>query len=100
MLSRVRLFATPWIVDYQAPPSWDFLGVSPGLPGIVCFCLSHGLTINRTQPSPSILKSIPVWKVNYLAILFMEKAAFKIVFEDRIGFQKTELHIMEMPKID
>ena len=30
----------------------------------------------------------------------MEKAAFKIVFEDRIGFQKTELHIMEMPKID
>ena len=30
----------------------------------------------------------------------MEKAAFKIVFEDRIGFQQTELHIMGMPKMD
>ena len=25
-LSCVRLFATPWTVAHQAPPSWDFLG--------------------------------------------------------------------------
>ena len=30
----------------------------------------------------------------------MEKAAFKTVFEDWIGFQQTELHIMGMPKMD
>ena len=30
----------------------------------------------------------------------MEKAEFKIVFEDRIEFQQTELHIMGMPKMD
>ena len=30
-LSRVRLFATPWTVAYQAPPSMDFPGTSTGV---------------------------------------------------------------------
>ena len=30
-LSRVRLFATPWTVDYQAPLSRDFPGNSTGV---------------------------------------------------------------------
>ena len=46
-LSRVQLFATPWTVAYQAPPSWDSPGKSTGvgchfpspgdLPISVCF---------------------------------------------------------------
>ena len=30
-LSRVRLFATPWTVAHQAPPSMDSLGKSTGV---------------------------------------------------------------------
>ena len=30
-LSRVRLFATPWIVAYQAPPSMGFSGKNTGV---------------------------------------------------------------------
>ena len=41
-LSRVRLFATPWTVDYQAPPSMGFFrqecwsGLPFSSPGIRC----------------------------------------------------------------
>ena len=35
-LSRVRLFATPWAVAYQAPPSMGFPGKSAG---VGCHCL-------------------------------------------------------------
>ena len=35
-LSRVRLFATPWTVAYQAPRPWDFPGKSTG---VCCPCL-------------------------------------------------------------
>ena len=30
-LSRVRLFATPWTVAYQALPPWDFPGKNTGV---------------------------------------------------------------------
>ena len=39
LLSRVRLFATPWTAAYQAPPPmgfWDFPGKSTG---VGCHCL-------------------------------------------------------------
>ena len=60
LLSHVRLFATPWTVDYHAPPSWDFpdkhtgvgchfllqgifqtQGLNPGLPHCRLYHLSH-----------------------------------------------------------
>ena len=41
-LSRVRLFATPWTVAYQAPPSMGFPGKSTG---VGCHCL-HDAVIN------------------------------------------------------
>ena len=40
-LSRVRLFATPWTVAYQAPLcTWDFPGNSTGMD---CHCLLQGI---------------------------------------------------------
>ena len=39
-LSRVRLFATPWIAVYQAPPSMGFPGKSAG---VGCHCLLQKL---------------------------------------------------------
>ena len=39
-LSRVRLFATPWTVVYQAPLSWDFPGNSTG---VDCHFLLQGI---------------------------------------------------------
>ena len=40
LLSRVRLFAIPWTVAYQAPPSWDFSGNSTG---VGCHFLLQGI---------------------------------------------------------
>ena len=39
-LSCVRLFATPWTVAGQAPPSWDFPGMSTG---VGCYFLLQGV---------------------------------------------------------
>ena len=38
--SRVRLFATPWTVAYQAPGPWDFTGKSTG---VGCHFLLQGI---------------------------------------------------------
>ena len=40
LLSRVRLFATPWTVAYQGPRPWDFPGSSPG---VDCHFLLQGI---------------------------------------------------------
>ena len=40
LLSRVRLFATPWTVAYQAFPPWDFLGKNTG---VGCHSLLQGI---------------------------------------------------------
>ena len=57
-LSCERLFATPWTVAYQAPPSMGFSkevfptqGLNPGLPHCrqMLYCLSH-------QVSPKVCK--------------------------------------------
>ena len=34
LLSRVRLFGTPWTAAYQAPPPWDFPGKSTAWGGV------------------------------------------------------------------
>jgi hypothetical protein len=39
-LSRVRLFATPWTVAYQAPPSWRSAGVD-------CHFLLQGIFLTQ-----------------------------------------------------
>ena len=39
-LSHVRLFATPWTVADQAPPSWDSSGKSTG---VGYHCLLQGI---------------------------------------------------------
>ena len=44
LLSHVRLFATPWTVAYQAPPSWDFPGKSTG---VGCHCLLQGIFLTQ-----------------------------------------------------
>ena len=47
LLSRIRLFATPWTAAYQAPPSMGFPGKSTG---VGCHCLLHSnvdITINK-----------------------------------------------------
>ena len=38
-LSRVWLLVTPWIADYQAPPSWDFPGKSTR---VGCLTITQG----------------------------------------------------------
>ena len=39
-LSCVRLFATPWTVAIQAPPSWYFPGMNTG---VGCYFLLQGI---------------------------------------------------------
>ena len=78
MLSRVRLFATPWTVAYQAPPSMGFsrqeywsglLFPSPGnLPN---------LGIEPTSPAQQV-ESLPL---NHLGSLFnINTLAFYITY--------------------
>ena len=43
-LSRVQLFATPWTVAYQAPPTWDFPGKSTG---VGCHFLLQGIFLTQ-----------------------------------------------------
>ena len=92
-LSRVRLFATPWTIAYQAPPSmgfsrqerWSGLPFpspgdlpdqesNPGLPhcGQTLYCLSHQSWERHQKsisPSPDFdhhVTNRPVWQVTQL----------------------------------
>ena len=50
LLSRVRLFDTPWTTAYQAPPSMGFSSKSTG---VGCHCLLANITVDwqlETQP--------------------------------------------------
>ena len=51
LLSRVRLFATPWTVAYEAPPSRDFPGKNTG---VGCYFL-----LQRIFPSQGSNPGLP-----------------------------------------
>ena len=75
LLSRVQLFATPWTVAYQAPPSMGFskqeywsgvpflfpgdlrnLGIEPGSPAFQ----ADALTSEPPGKSLNVLKKLPI----------------------------------------
>ena len=53
LLSRVRLFATPWTVAYQAPP-WNFPGQSTG---VGCCFLLQGIFLTQGS-NPGLLQAV------------------------------------------
>ena len=106
-LSRVRLFATPWTVAYQAPLSmgfsrqWSWSGlpfpspgdfpnpeIKPGSPTLQTDALpSEPLQITRTNSSPKVLnKYVPqnfvtpryIQQVEWIVIIFQNKLQEKI----------------------
>ena len=86
LLSHVRLFATPWTIAYQAPPSmgfsrqeyWSGLSFpSPGHlpnPGI-----EHRSPALQTDTLPSEPPGKPKWRINWLLPYF-----FRAVFPELI----------------
>ena len=64
----VRLFATPWTVAYQVPPSMDFLGKSTG---VSCHFLLQGIPNPGIEPrSPTLQTDAlpsepPIARINY-----------------------------------
>ena len=76
LLSRVRLFVTPWTAAYQAPPS---MGFSRQDTGVGCHCLlrTKGLTSVISGTCGTLLCTNPMrhicWLVNSQAILFFLK---------------------------
>ena len=81
-LSRVRLFATPWTVAYQAPPSMGFSrqeywsGLPFPSPGDVP---DPGIEPGSPALSADALPSEPPWKPVYIHICIYMLIAFKIV---------------------
>ena len=71
LLSRVRLFTTPWTAAYQAPPSIDFPGKSTG---VGCHCLlqrcERKLWKNPlNQPLNTRIKALVIWKCIKILII-------------------------------
>ena len=60
-LSHVRLFATPWMVAYQAPRSMDSLGKNTG---VGCHFLLQGIFL--TQGSNLSLLHLLHWQAGSL----------------------------------
>ena len=90
-LSRVRLFATPWTVAYQAPPSMDFPGKRTG---VGCHCLL------RTLCWP--LLNCQVWRewdVDIFAYISMlvSTDCWRLLFSNNIIIQ-VSAHIVYTPK--
>ena len=62
-LSRVRLFATPWTVDYQTPWSMGFSRQEWIATGVGCHCLLRGIFLTQgTNPDlPHCRQTLYVW---------------------------------------
>ena len=66
-LSRVRLFATPWTVAYQAPPSVGFSWVA------VSFSRRSSLPRDRTQVSCIVGRCFNLWATWWVKKVWKEK---------------------------
>ena len=68
LLSRVRLFATPWTAAYQAPPSMDSPGKNTGVPtpSAISFSNAWRWTVKVKSLSPVRLWATP-WTAAYRA---------------------------------
>jgi len=60
LLSRVRLFKTPWTVAYQAPPPWDFPGKSTGV-GCHFLLLGYGLWGHKESDTTKVTEHSIAW---------------------------------------
>ena len=107
-LSHIQLFATPWTVAYQAPPSMGFSrqecwsgvpfpspgdlpdpGIEPGSPALRADALPFEL-----PGKPSKIKFIE----NYLKITFKRKSRVKILhnFSEKIAYGKNANYLITL----